>query len=288
MNPSTILWIVVFTLALSAHSSVAPAQTIGLVCRGTFREYQPKQFESNVPPGATRVDLDRKRISTPMGDFVISKVEETKIWIDDENRGLVVFGSLDRLSGHMTIFWQHPSERAKSKAGLTATVLAVATGAFAQPKSIDPSDIDVVDGDTITVFKIQPNVRLVGFNAPETDRARCLQERELGFRAKDRLRALVRAGNLTFEYVDCSCSAGTQGKFACNYGRDCGTLKFKGHDAHTLSCHGQLPAELGTRRSARAWRCMIEVVSDQCFRKVGLSVNVFHAPVFVEAAWRRT
>ena len=54
-----------------AHSSVAPAQTIGLVCRGTFREYQPKQFESNVPPGATRVDLDRKRISTPMGDFVI-------------------------------------------------------------------------------------------------------------------------------------------------------------------------------------------------------------------------
>src|SRR5262249_2411003 len=113
---------------------------------------------------------------------------------------------------------------------VVATVLAVATAAVAQPEPIDPTDINVLDGDTVTIFKMQPNVRLVGFNAPETDRAACSAERELGVKAKDRLRGLVSAGNLTFEYVNCSCPAGTQGTFACNYGRDCGTLRSNGRD----------------------------------------------------------
>src|SRR5262249_37009821 len=103
-----------------------------------------------------------------------------------------------------------------------------------QPQPIDPDDIYVLDGDTIAVFKMQPNVRLVGFNAPETDRARCPRERDLGIRAKDRLRALVGAGKLTFEYVVCSCPVKTQGTFACNYGRDCGTLKSNGHDVGAI------------------------------------------------------
>src|SRR5262245_49395465 len=107
------------------------------------------------------------------------------------------------------------------RAWIIVTALVVATGAVAQPEPIDPGDINVLDGDTIAVFKMKPNVRLVGFNAPETDRAACAAERQLGGKAKDRLRALVAAGNLTFEYVDCSCPAGTQGTFACNYGRDC-------------------------------------------------------------------
>jgi endonuclease YncB( thermonuclease family) len=117
---------------------------------------------------------------------------------------------------------------------VVATVIAVATVAVAQPEPINRSDINVLDGDTVTVFGMQPNVRLVGFNAPETDRARCPQERELGIRAKNRLRELVGAGNLTFEYVNCSCSAGTQGTFACNYGRDCGTLKSNGQDVGAI------------------------------------------------------
>jgi endonuclease YncB( thermonuclease family) len=88
----------------------------------------------------------------------------------------------------------------------------------------------VLDGDTIRVFHQQPNVRLVGFNAPETRRAECDAERELGAKATRRLRDLVRGGHLDFEYVDCSCPAGTQGTFACNYSRDCGTLRSGGRD----------------------------------------------------------
>ena len=111
----------------------------------------------------------------------------------------------------------------------TLLLLALlAAPATASP--IDPDDIRVLDGDTIRVFHQQPNVRLVGFNAPETRRAECDAERELGAKATRRLRDLVRGGHLDFEYVDCSCPAGTQGTFACNYSRDCGTLRSGGRD----------------------------------------------------------
>src|SRR5262252_6324102 len=104
--------------------------------------------------------------------------------------------------------------------------LAIATRALAEP--IDPSDIRVVDGDTIRVYHQQPNVRLVGFNAPETRNAACDAEAELGARATRRLHDLIREGHLEFQYVRCSCPPGTEGTFACNYGRDCVRLNRMG------------------------------------------------------------
>jgi endonuclease YncB( thermonuclease family) len=41
----------------------------------------------------------------------------------------------------------------------------------------------VIDGDTIKVYHEPPDVRLVGFNAPETRRAACEAEAELGAKA---------------------------------------------------------------------------------------------------------
>jgi endonuclease YncB( thermonuclease family) len=99
---------------------------------------------------------------------------------------------------------------------------------------INPEDIRVIDGDTIRVHHQQPNVRLVGFNAPETRRAQCESERELGAKATRRLRDLVREGNLEFEFVDCACPLGTEGTQACNYGRRCGTLKAGGRDVGAI------------------------------------------------------
>jgi endonuclease YncB( thermonuclease family) len=75
------------------------------------------------------------------------------------------------------------------------------------PAPIDPSDISVIDGDTIRVYQKQPNVRLVGFNAPETRKAQCNAERGLGARATRRVR---------------------------NYGRRCGTLKSNGRDVGAI------------------------------------------------------
>ena len=111
-------------------------------------------------------------------------------------------------------------------------LLFVSTSAVAEP--IDAIDVRVIDGDTIRVYHQQPNVRLVGFNAPETRRAECEAEAELGAKATRRLRDLIRDGHLEFQYVKCSCPSKTEGTFACNYGRDCGTLRSKGRDVGAI------------------------------------------------------
>ena len=113
---------------------------------------------------------------------------------------------------------------------LTLAVALVSVAHIAWASSINPDDVRVIDGDTIRVFHKSLNVRLVGFNAPETRRAQCEAERELGARATRRVRDLVRDGNLDFEFVACACSFGTEGMPSCNYGRRCGTLKANGRD----------------------------------------------------------
>ena len=94
--------------------------------------------------------------------------------------------------------------------------------------------IRVIDGDTIGFMGGKPNARLVGFNAPETADAKCEIERQLGQRAKDRLRELVNAGGISVQYVACSCPPGTQGTDACNYGRDCARLRSNGRDVANI------------------------------------------------------
>jgi endonuclease YncB( thermonuclease family) len=116
---------------------------------------------------------------------------------------------------------------------LKSIVLIVATlllPAAAQSEPVSSDQIRVIDGDTIRIFQMQPNVRLVGFNAPETRLAQCSKERELGDRAARRVRDLVRTEPLDFTYVDCSCPPGTEETMACNWGRSCGVLKIRGKD----------------------------------------------------------
>ena len=139
---------------------------------------------------------------------------------------------------------------------LFALLLTIATPAVAEP--IDPEDVTVIDGDTINVFHVQPNVRLVGFNAPESSNALCEAERQLGVRATQRLLDLVRAGHLYFVYVRCSCPASTQGTRFCNYGRDCGTLKSNGRDVGAILIEEKLvvPFICGAtscRKTPRPW-----------------------------------
>ncbi len=111
--------------------------------------------------------------------------------------------------------------------------LALAAGS-ALPAPIDANDVRVIDGDTIRVHHQKPDVRLVGFNAPETRRAQCDVERALGDRATARVRDLMRSSKLDFEFVACSCSPGTEGTPLCNYGRRCGILKADGRDVGAI------------------------------------------------------
>ena len=100
--------------------------------------------------------------------------------------------------------------------------------------SLEPGDIRVIDGDTIRVHHKQPDVRLVGFNTPETRRAQCNAESELGAKATRRLREIVRGGKLDLAFVACACPAGTEGTQACNFGRHCGALKVDGRDVGAI------------------------------------------------------
>ena len=106
--------------------------------------------------------------------------------------------------------------------------LLVAIPAGAAEVRVAPGQIEVTDGNTIRLDG-KP-VRLVGFDAPETYRAKCPSEREMGNRATFRLRQLVAAGGLTIEMIPCSCRPGTEGTPACNYARACGVLRAAGRD----------------------------------------------------------
>jgi endonuclease YncB( thermonuclease family) len=113
-------------------------------------------------------------------------------------------------------------------AAIILSLLAIDDSSVATP--IESHDIRVIDGDTIRIYHKQPSVRLVGFNAPETRRAACTAERELCGKATRRVRELIRSAALDFEFIPCSCPAGTEGTASCNHGRRCGTLKANGRD----------------------------------------------------------
>ena len=130
--------------------------------------------------------------------------------------------------------------------GLVVLGVAIAAVAVqAWPKLVAPlsgtrseavaSGVYVIDGDTVRLNDGGADVRLVGFNTPETgDRARCEAERQKGEAARRRLRELVSTGRVELQQVACSCPPGTEGTSACNYGRRCGTLRINGVDVGSL------------------------------------------------------
>ena len=112
-----------------------------------------------------------------------------------------------------------------------ATVLLLLSDGIVSSAPITSDEVRIIDGDTIRIHQQRPDVRLVGFNAPETRRAICEAERDLGDKATRPLRDLVQSSKLDFEFVACACQPGTDGTPSCNYGRRCGTLKANSRDA---------------------------------------------------------
>jgi endonuclease YncB( thermonuclease family) len=117
---------------------------------------------------------------------------------------------------------------------ILGTMLLVLT--LAEPVSaeaISPSEIHVIDGDTIRAHG-HP-YRLTDFDAPETGRrSQCDSERALGHRATARLQALIERGVLDLKRIQCSCPAGTEGTRFCNFGRRCGKLTVNGRDVGAI------------------------------------------------------
>jgi endonuclease YncB( thermonuclease family) len=88
-------------------------------------------------------------------------------------------------------------------------VLIAFCASIANAAPVDQHRVEVVDGDTVRIAG--KTFRLVGFDAPETYRAQCPSEWELGNRATFRLRQLVAGGGLDLERVACACKAIAEG-----------------------------------------------------------------------------
>jgi len=115
--------------------------------------------------------------------------------------------------------------------GFLSSVAPADVPTASRTRSLRAGDIRIIDGDTIDVRGMTANVRLVGFNTPETWKPTCSAERQLGERATARLGQLVRdAASIEFERVACSCRPGTEGTDQCNFGRLCGALFVDGQD----------------------------------------------------------
>ena len=74
---------------------------------------------------------------------------------------------------------------------LPLALLLLAGAAYAQPQRAGPSQVRVIDGDTIRLDG--ETIRLRGLDAPEMH-GRCAAEITLAIRATERLRALVARG----------------------------------------------------------------------------------------------
>jgi endonuclease YncB( thermonuclease family) len=119
-------------------------------------------------------------------------------------------------------------------ATLSLALVLSCFAAAANADPIQPGAIGIVDGDTITVQGQARQVRLLGFDTPETGfEARCVAEWVLAARATQRLREIVAGGGLDLTIVPCACWQ-RRGYLNCNAGRFCGVLKAKGQDVSAL------------------------------------------------------
>lgn len=112
--------------------------------------------------------------------------------------------------------------------------MALSFGAAAAAP-IAPNEIKVIDGDTIATRG--RTYRLLGFDAPEFHRAKCLTEAVIGRRAARRLQQLIDNGGLDLVVVPCPCHEASQGKRSCNRGRFCGRLLASGQDVGRVLIH---------------------------------------------------
>jgi hypothetical protein len=109
-----------FIISLALAITIAPAEAIDLSCRGIMHTYAMEKQQGTVDPGAAVVDLEKKRIATPVGNFRITNISEESVTFDDPSSKFLGFGTLDRVTGAMNVFWRTAAQEAKVKAGLSS------------------------------------------------------------------------------------------------------------------------------------------------------------------------
>jgi micrococcal nuclease len=105
----------------------------------------------------------------------------------------------------------------------------VAYCARATAETVPGSSLRVIDGDTVQTAGGE-TIRVYNIDAPETDRARCDAEYDLGVRAARRLRELLSARPVSIERCEPPGPLGGQGRCIDRYRRTLARLTVQGSD----------------------------------------------------------
>lgn len=134
-------------------------------------------------------------------------------------------------TGWMSSNFLSPRGAALTERATNRSINPIPSSSLQNGRTVQARDIRVIDGDTVAINGQRANVRLVGFNTPETWSPSCPAELEIGRRATARLKTLIReARSIEFRRVACACRPGTEGTSQCNFGRQCGSLIVDGTD----------------------------------------------------------
>lgn len=111
-----------FMLLLLCCIPLSPChgQVVDLVCSGTMQS-RPANVTGTVAPGATHIDLGVNTILTPVGTFEIIRLDDSQLSFGGLMQGLHASGTLDRVSGEMTVFFRNDEEKRRMQAGLEHT-----------------------------------------------------------------------------------------------------------------------------------------------------------------------
>jgi hypothetical protein len=99
---------------------------VTLSCGGNMTTYQPQAIAGTVAPGATVVDLENRTLLTPVGRFRIISASESSVSFDNPSDQGVVFGTLDRITGRLSVMWMTSSENEKRVRGQAFNMTAYA------------------------------------------------------------------------------------------------------------------------------------------------------------------
>jgi endonuclease YncB( thermonuclease family) len=114
---------------------------------------------------------------------------------------------------------------------LFVTLAFVFAASQSNAGQINSADIRVVDGDTIEA--LGQRWRMIGYDTPEissTRRPVSPVERMVGLAAADRLRELLKSGEIDLTEKRCGCSDASIASGKCNFGRKCGLLTRNGEN----------------------------------------------------------
>jgi hypothetical protein len=115
-----------FSLLVGCPYATYAQGVVTLSCGGSMTSYQPQAISGTVAPGAAVVDLEKRTLLTPVGHFRITSASESSVSFDNPRDQGIVFGTLDRITGRLSVMWMTGSENQKRVRGQAFNMTAYA------------------------------------------------------------------------------------------------------------------------------------------------------------------